>query len=77
MVHRDRTESYYGTAGCMRGIARVSHPIGERPGPHTEDPAMNEHITHVAFDMYQASITAAWLSLGAGTPPRYLVPDGV
>jgi hypothetical protein len=22
---------------------------------------MNEHITHVAFDMHQDSITAAWL----------------
>ncbi len=29
---------------------------------------MKEHITHVAFDMHQDSITAAWLTPGASTP---------
>ncbi len=28
---------------------------------------MREHTTHVAFDMHQGSITAAWLLPGART----------
>jgi transposase len=35
---------------------------------------MREHITHVAFDMHQASITAAWLLPGAETPVVRTIP---
>lgn len=35
---------------------------------------MNEHITHVAFDMHQDSITAAWLRPGATTPEVRTIP---
>lgn len=51
-------DSDYAVAGCLRGIARFSHPPLERLEPHTEEPAISEQITHVAFDMHQASITA-------------------
>ena len=35
---------------------------------------MREHITHVAFDMHQASITAAWLLPSANTPELRTIP---
>jgi len=35
---------------------------------------MNEHTTHVAFDMHQDSITAAWLLPGASTPELRTIP---
>ncbi len=35
---------------------------------------MHEHITHVAFDMHQDSITAAWLRPGATTPEVRTIP---
>ena len=35
---------------------------------------MREHITHVAFDIQQASITAAWLLPGASTPELRTIP---
>jgi hypothetical protein len=35
---------------------------------------MREHITHVAFDMHQDSITAAWLPPGASTPELRTIP---
>lgn len=35
---------------------------------------MREHITHVAFDMHQDSITAAWLLPGASTPEVRTIP---
>src|SRR3972149_3828040 len=36
---------------------------------------MTEHITHVAFDMHQDSITAAWLRPGATTPEVRKIPN--
>ena len=35
---------------------------------------MREHITHVAFDMHQASITAAWLLPSASSPELRTIP---
>jgi transposase len=35
---------------------------------------MNEHITHVAFDMHQASVTAAWLLPNASTAELRTTP---
>lgn len=35
---------------------------------------MKEHITHVAIDLHQDSITAAWLPPGASTPELYTIP---
>jgi hypothetical protein len=35
---------------------------------------MTKHITHVAFDMHQDSITAAWLLPGASTPEVRTIP---
>ena len=35
---------------------------------------MREHITHVAVDMRQDSITAAWLPPGASTPEVHTIP---
>lgn len=35
---------------------------------------MREHITHVAFDMHQASITAAWLLPSASSPEVRTIP---
>ncbi|MFI5284151.1 MAG: hypothetical protein ACHQ0J_13625 [Candidatus Dormibacterales bacterium] len=35
---------------------------------------MREHITHVAFDMHQDSITAVWLPPGASTPELRTIP---
>jgi len=35
---------------------------------------MTEHITFVAFDMHQDSITAAWLLPGAQTPEVRTIP---
>lgn len=35
---------------------------------------MTEHITHVAFDMHQDSIAAAWLLPGATTPEVRTIP---
>jgi len=55
-------------------MARVSHPTPERLEPHTEEPAMREHFTDVAFDMHQASLTAAWLMPSAGTPELRTIP---
>ncbi len=37
---------------------------------------MTDHITHVAFDMHQDSITAAWLVPGAQTPKVRTIPHG-
>jgi hypothetical protein len=35
---------------------------------------MTKHITHVAFDMHQDSITAAWLRPGTNTPGVRTIP---
>ena len=35
---------------------------------------MSQYITHLAFDMHQDSITAAWLPPGASTPELRTIP---
>lgn len=61
-------------AGYPRGLASVTHPTLERLELHTQDPVMGEHITHVASDKHQDSITAAWLLPRATSPELRTIP---
>lgn len=61
-------------AGYLGAIPQVSDLPLERPEPHTAEPAIREHTTHVAFDMHQGSITAAWLLPGARTSGVRTIP---